>query len=241
MRAIALAVLLAVVGTASVAAAQQRPPQVEAQPQVQNDANRRPPGQIKKDGCVIGTTAVESSPARSILFWLFALMAVGGGLLTITRRNAVSAVMWLVATFLALAATYVLLFAHFIAVIQVLVYAGAIMVLFVFVIMILNREEEEPWAARGLIGKGLAGLALLYLLGRLVNVVYLAPPVERRLCISDDFGTTLSLGKTLFSTYLFPFEAVSIVLLIAVVGALVLAHPSHSAQGGEPDDEEPSV
>ena len=239
MRTIALAVMIALCGTASVAAAQQRPPQV--QPQVQNDPTRRPPGQIKKDGCLIGTTAVESSPARSILFWLFALMAVGGGLLTITRRNAVSAVMWLVATFLALAATYVLLFAHFIAVIQVLVYAGAIMVLFVFVIMILNKEEEEPWAARGLIGKGLAGLALIYLMGRLINVVYLAPPVERRLCISDDFGTTLSLGKTLFSTYLFPFEAVSIVLLIAVVGALVLAHPSHSAQGGEPDDEEPTT
>ena len=239
MRTIALAVMIALCGTASVAAAQQRPPQV--QPQAENDQPRRPPGQVKKDGCVIGSTAVESSPARSILFWLFALMAVGGGLLTITRRNAVSAVMWLVATFLALAATYVLLFAHFIAVIQVLVYAGAIMVLFVFVIMILNKEEEEPWAARGLIGKGLAGLALIYLMGRLINVVYLAPPVERRLCISDDFGTTLSLGKTLFSTYLFPFEAVSIVLLIAVVGALVLAHPSHSAQDGGPDDEEPSV
>ena len=230
MRTIALAVMIALCGTASVAAAQQRAPraQPEVQLQVQNDQPRRPPGQVKKDGCVIGSTAVESSPARSILFWLFALMAVGGGLLTITRRNAVSAVMWLVATFLALAATYVLLFAHFIAVIQVLVYAGAIMVLFVFVIMILNKEEEEPWAARGL-------------MGRLINVVYLAPPVERRLCISDDFGTTLSLGKTLFSTYLFPFEAVSIVLLIAVVGALVLAHPSHSAQDGGPDDEEPSV
>ena len=239
MRTIALAVMIALCGTASVAAAQQRAPQVE--PRVQREPPQRPPGQVKKDGCLIGSTAVESGPGRSILFWLFALMAVGGGLLTITRRNAVSAVMWLVATFLALAATYVLLFAHFIAVIQVLVYAGAIMVLFVFVIMILNKEEEEPWAARGLIGKGLAGLALIYLMGRLINVVYLAPPVERRLCISDDFGTTLSLGKTLFSTYLFPFEAVSIVLLIAVVGALVLAHPSHSAQDGGPDDEEPSV
>jgi len=238
MRAIALAVLLCLAGTAGVAAAQQRAPQVQLDP-----SQRGPQGVIKADGCRVGTTAVESSPARSILFWLFALMGIGSALLTITRRNAVSAVMWLVATFLALAATYVLLFAHFIAAIQVLVYAGAIMVLFVFVIMILNKEEEEPWATRGLIGKGLGGLALVYLMGRLINVVYLAPPVERRLCISDEFGTTLSLGKTLFSTYLFPFEAVSIVLLIAVVGALVLAHPSHSAQatGAEQgEEEEPS-
>ena len=78
MRTIALAVMIALCGTASVAAAQQRPPQV--QPQAENDQPRRPPGQVKKDGCVIGSTAVESSPARSILFWLFALMAVGGGL-----------------------------------------------------------------------------------------------------------------------------------------------------------------
>ena len=230
MRAFALAVVIALVGTVSVAAAQRRPPQAVL--------DHQPQGVIKADGCRVGTTAVESTPARSILFWLFAVMAVNGGLLTITRSNAVSAVMWLVATFLALSATFVLLFARFFAVIQVLVYAGAIMVLFVFVIMILNKEEEEPWAARGLIGKGLAGLALIYLMGRLVNVVYLAPPVERRLCISDEFGTTLSLGKTLFSTYLFPFEAVSIVLLIAVVGALVLAHPSHSAPEPEPEPKE---
>jgi NADH-quinone oxidoreductase subunit J len=239
MKPIALAFLVAVaalgvgggIAAAQVTTAQVTPPRPTT---VDLTTGRRVAGGAP---CREGFSSTAPSPARSICFWLFALLAVAGGLLTITRRSAVSAVMWLVATFLALSATYVLLFAHFIAIIQVLVYAGAIMVLFVFVIMILNKEEEEPWAVRGIFGKGMAGLALLYLVVRLFSVLYLSPVTERP-CISDRFGTTLELGKTLFSTYLFPFEAVSIVLLIAVVGALVLAHPSHihddAGEGGGP-------
>jgi NADH-quinone oxidoreductase subunit J len=225
MRAIALAVVLATTALFGVAAAQEvaQPKPAVAEPNTGARAAAQP--------CREGFNSTAPSPARSIMFWVFALAAVGGGILTITRRSAVSAVMWLVSTFLAISAAYVLLFAHFIAVIQVLVYAGAIMVLFVFVIMILNKEEEEPWAVRGIFGKGLAGLALLYLIVRLCSVVFLSPMAERP-CISAEFGTTLALGKTLFSTYLFPFEAVSIVLLIAVVGALVLAHPSHLTEEG---------
>jgi NADH-quinone oxidoreductase subunit J len=176
--------------------------------------------------------------AQAVFFWLFALLSVVGAVATITRRNAVTAVMSLVGTFLALAALYVMLFAHFIAVIQVLVYAGAIMVLFVFVVMILNKEEDEPWALRGLFGKGIAGLALVYLLVRLVGVLW-ANPARNPGPPPPDYGTTASVGKVLFSSYLFPFEAVSIVLLIAVVGALVLAHPGHPTAQLEPDAEEP--
>jgi NADH-quinone oxidoreductase subunit J len=225
MRAIALAFVIAGTALCGVAAAQE-----QAQPKpvmVDLGTGQR----VTAKPCREGFNSTATTPARSILFWVFALAAVGGGILTITRRSAVSAVMWLVSTFLAISAAYVLLFAHFIAVIQVLVYAGAIMVLFVFVIMILNKEEEEPWALRGIFGKGLAGLALLYLVVRLFSVVFLSPMAERA-CISAEFGTTLELGKTLFSSYLFPFEAVSIVLLIAVVGALVLAHPSHLTEEG---------
>jgi NADH-quinone oxidoreductase subunit J len=146
------------------------------------------------------------------------------------------AVMSLVGTFLGIAALYALLYAHFIAVIQVLVYAGAIMVLFVFVIMILNKEEEEPWALRGLIGKGLGALALLYLGARIVKVLWGAPRSEllgEPVTIAADFGTTISLADTLFKQYLFPFEVISLILLIAVVGAIVLAHPSHPNVGEE--------
>src|SRR5262249_14461146 len=102
-------------------------------------------------------TTPHGGAGQAVFFWLFALLAAGGSILTITRRNAVSAVMFLVGTFLGVAALYALLYAHFLAVIQILVYAGAIMVLFVFVVMILNKEEEEPWALRGILGKVLAG------------------------------------------------------------------------------------
>ncbi len=174
------------------------------------------------------------STLQSLCFWLFAALAVGGGIATITRRNLVTAVMFLVGTFLAMAGLFALLYASFLAVIQVLVYAGAIMVLFVFVVMILNKEEEEPWALRGLVGKTIAGAALAYLLFRIVSVLYNAPKdIHEPATMSTTFGTTVSMAKTLFSTYLFPFEAVSLVLLIAVVGALVLAHPGHANVGEE--------
>jgi NADH-quinone oxidoreductase subunit J len=170
----------------------------------------------------------------ALFFWLFALMTVGGAILTITRKQAVSAVMFLVGTFLGIASLYALLYAHFLAVIQVLVYAGAIMVLFVFVIMILNKEEEEPWALRGLFGKLIAGLALIYLVIRLISVLWQVPQkIVEPATIAADYGTTRALADTMFGPYLFPFEAVSLVLLIAVVGALVLAHPAHPNVGEE--------
>jgi NADH-quinone oxidoreductase subunit J len=174
----------------------------------------------------------------ALAFWLFAFLAVGGAILTITRRNAVSAVMFLVATFFAISAVYAMLFAHFMAAIQVLVYAGAIMVLFVFVVMILNKEEEEPWALRGWFGKSLAGGALVYFLLRIVQVLWTASShavlAEKPWRMGEfiEFGTTKAVGKQLFTSYLFPFEAISIALLIAIVGAVVLAHPEHATEGG---------
>ncbi|MBI4511904.1 MAG: NADH-quinone oxidoreductase subunit J [Deltaproteobacteria bacterium] len=180
---------------------------------------------------------VTTAPGKAqvLFFWLFALLAVGGSAFMITRRNAVAAVMSLVGTILAVAALYVMLLAHFLAVIQVLVYAGAIMVLFIFVIMLLNKEEDEPWALRGLLGKGVAGLGLAYLVARMVSVLWSVGTrvgeepwsVEQM----QSFGSTRDVGRVLFSTYLFPFEAVSIVLLIAVVGALVLARPMAKREG----------
>ena len=99
-------------------------------------------------------------------------MAVFGAIFVITRRNLITAVMGMVGTFFALAGLYVMLYAHFLAVIQILVYAGAIMVLFVFVVMILNRPVDDPWALTGLFGKGLAIVALGYLLFRIGSVLW---------------------------------------------------------------------
>ena len=173
--------------------------------------------------------ALQNSKIVALLFWFFAAMTVGGALFVITRRNPIAAVMGLVGTFFAIAAVYAMLYAHFLAAIQVLVYAGAIMVLFVFVVMILNHEEVEPWALQGLFGKGIAGVALLYLLARLGQVLWAvretAPAALQAVGAGHEFGTTRALGHTLFLDYLFPFEAVSLPLLLAVVGALAVARP----------------
>jgi NADH-quinone oxidoreductase subunit J len=158
-------------------------------------------------------------------FWLFALLTVTGALVTITRRNLIGAVMSLVATFFGLAGIYALLSAHFLAAIQVLVYAGAIMVLFIFVVMVLNREEEDPWALRNRVGKAVGIGALVYLLVRLGEIIAgtTPGPVGRSGPPPADFGTVAGIGDYFFTKFLFPFEAISILLVIAVIGAVVLA------------------
>ena len=194
-----------------------------------------------------------------ILASLIALVAVGGSLFVITRRNLIAAVMGMVATFFGLAVLYMMLYASFLAIIQMLVYAGAIMVLFVFVIMVLNKPEDEPWGLTGLPGKALAGLAMLYLLARAVMVLWnVTPPDAKKAADAPpqisvswrekatgpddtrpvdpqtglvtvtekyDFGSTAAVGDSLFGEYVFPFEAISILLLIAVVGAIAIAQP----------------
>lgn len=205
-----------------------------------------------------------NSKPVAFLFWMFAAGTLGGSLFVITRRNMVAAVMGMVATFFAIAGLYLMLYASFLAVIQVLVYAGAIMVLFVFVIMILNKEEDEPWALEGLLGKGLAGLSLLYLFVRVGQVLWSVrdqavdlskAPLPKLVDLASqsqqaqdalagglaypdkwqrayEFGSVKGVGYTLFTDYLFPFEAVSLVLLVAVVGAIAIAHPSAKEQKG---------
>jgi NADH-quinone oxidoreductase subunit J len=181
------------------------------------------------DARIVAANELTAWPLARILFWVICGgLVLGGAVLTITRRNPVAAVMSLVATFFGTAALYALLFAHFLAVIQVLVYAGAIMVLFIFVVMVLNREEIEAVAWRGVILKGIgaAGLVMftVFLAGYLGNVSpehAQAPPA--------DFGTVENVGTILFTDYLFAFEAVSVLLLVAVVAAVVVArtHKQH--------------
>ena len=190
----------------------------------------------------------------AILFWLFAIMCVGGSIFVITRRNLISAVMGMVGTFFAIAAIYTMLYAHFLAAIQVLVYAGAIMVLFVFVIMILNKPEDEPWRPVGVVGKGVSVALIAYLVGRLIQVLWRFSPDPASVRAPEqipipvgaevkmiEFGSTMAVGHSLFTHYLFPFEAVSLVLLIAIVGAIAVARPHEKPPTAISPDQSPTA
>jgi NADH-quinone oxidoreductase subunit J len=158
------------------------------------------------------------------MFYIFGFGAVVSALLMVTNKRPVRAAMSLVATMSFLAGLYVLLDAHLIAALQLIVYAGAIMVLFLFVIMLLNIEEKE-----GLLG---VNIILLQFLGMLVvgmlfvTMVSLFKADSAPLtfgAVADDFGTTKAVGMMLFTDYLLPFEIASVLLLAAIVGAVILA------------------
>jgi NADH-quinone oxidoreductase subunit J len=168
-----------------------------------------------------------------ILFCLFGALSIIGAIATITRRNAVVAVACLVGTFFCLAVEFLLLYASFLAVMQVMVYAGAIMVLFVFVVMVVNRDDAEwTWDAQTAITNGLrvAAVALLLLVTYRAIASYggasTSPP-------PDGFGSVNSVGRILVGEYVFPFEAISILLLVAVVGSLVIARHHHDKDRNE--------
>jgi NADH-quinone oxidoreductase subunit J len=132
--------------------------------------------------------------------------------------------MYLIITMGSLAGLYVLLGAHFVWAVQVLVYAGAIMVLFLFVIMLLNVPREDvPWAKHDFRRILLAAALGVILLIELVLVVGLRAAPVRGAALPPDFGTTATVGRLLFTTFLFPFEITSVILLVAIVGAMVLA------------------
>jgi NADH-quinone oxidoreductase subunit J len=161
-------------------------------------------------------------------FWIFGVVAMGGGLLCITRKSPVASALWLVVTLFALAAMYVLLDAQFIAVLQVLVYAGAIMVLFLFVIMLLNLGRPGPTDIKGPVGIGLAALLGGTLLLQLRVLGHAAPPAaiqlpEGTMATLQQQGMIAAVARPLFDAYLIPFEITSLLLLAAIVGAVVLA------------------
>ncbi|MFZ0391734.1 MAG: NADH-quinone oxidoreductase subunit J [Calditrichia bacterium] len=156
-----------------------------------------------------------------ILFFIFAGLAVLGGIMVIAHRNPVYSALFLVLTLFALAGQYVLLLAHFIAVVHVAVYAGAIMVLFLFVIMLLNIQEETraEGAFRYMVYLAIPLAMLLFL-----ELGYLAfQGFEKVMVKSNDLGTVENIGQALFSTYVLPFEITSILLLVAMMGALFLS------------------
>ena len=164
---------------------------------------------------------------ETVLFILLAVFAVVTAILVIVQRNPVASAIFLILTFFSLAGIYLLLHAEFIAAIQVLVYAGAIMVLFLFVIMLLNLEKEKRIVTRNRLLKGvgvLLGLALLVQIGTVFQKVLLEgtkgsfPPEK-----VASLGNTQVVAQLLFTDFLLPFEITSVLLLVAIIGAIMLA------------------
>ncbi|OLC07357.1 MAG: hypothetical protein AUH34_01480 [Gemmatimonadetes bacterium 13_1_40CM_70_12] len=164
-----------------------------------------------------------------VLFWAFAGLALASALACITRRSPVASALWLVVTLFALAALFVLLDAQFIAVLQLLVYAGAIMVLFLFVIMLLNLGRPGPMDVKGPVGVGtaflLGGLLLfqLWILRQAALPASIQLPPGSMARLQQEQGFVAAIAQPLFDTYLIPFEITSLLLLAALVGAVVLA------------------
>ena len=175
-------------------------------------------------------------PFNLILFYVFAAVAVGATLLVVVQSNAVYSVLLLIASFIGLAGLYVLLDAPFVAVIQIIVYAGAIMVLFLFVVMLLNAPREAIVRSRLFESAGTRVVGGLLAMAFAAEIVWAL--TRRRTMAMPVDGERASfsvaqIGQRLFQEYAFAFEATSILILVAMVGAVALAgrHLSEKKHG----------
>ncbi len=163
-----------------------------------------------------------------MLFYVFAAVAVATSLLVVLQSNPVYSVLLLIGSFLALAGLYVLLAAPFVAVIQIIVYAGAIMVLFLFVVMLLNAPKEDATQA-GILESGAtrafgALLAIVFAAELVWAVTRSGAPNTQGLRSARATAWSVSeIGQILFSEYAFAFEVTSVLILVAMVGAITLA------------------
>lgn len=161
------------------------------------------------------------------LFIVFAVIAVLSALNILLQRNPLYSALSLIGTLLSLSALYLTVRAQFIAAIQIVVYAGAIMVLFIFVIMLLNVPKAQPQVEKQ---KGLRILAIPFAGALIAETFYVLRLVPERVLpavaagnADQAVGTTWNIGTALFTDYLLPFEVTSVLILMAVVGAMVLA------------------
>jgi len=168
----------------------------------------------------------------AVLFYVFAAVAIGASLLVIGQRNPMYSIILLIASFGALSALYIQLDAPFVAMAQIIVYAGAIMVLFLFVVMLLNAPQEDAaqWDRThplrrpgvGRFGAMLAALLIVQLVWALVRVNDAGTAVGARGDVAE-LSSVRAVGRVLFTDYMFAFEATSILILVAMVGAVLLA------------------
>ena len=168
--------------------------------------------------------------ASTVLFFLFAGLAIACGISMVYHKNPLYSAISLVGVFIALSCIYVTLAAPFIAAVQVLIYAGAIMVLVVFVIMLLNLDEDKP----------LNSLRYLYALGGGLGIVLLAQTFFIFYAVlrapnhdvneAESVGKTLSIGASMYTEYLLPVEIVGVLLLMAIIGGVILSRPLREPQ-----------
>ena len=157
---------------------------------------------------------------QTVLFWLFSILGIAGGVGLIINKNPVYSALSLILNFFSIAGLYLSLNAEFLAAIQILVYAGAIMVLFLFVIMLLNLEKESGVTSFS-VGKGLA-----FILGiAFVAEMFVAFQSFTTESVEGPFayGKVEPIGRALMTDYLFPFEIISVILIAALMGAIVVA------------------
>lgn len=165
-----------------------------------------------------------------ILFWILALLSVGASIFMVVTQNPVRSALFLVVTFLCVAVFYVMLSAQFLAAVQIIVYAGAIMVLFLFVIMLLNLGAPQALRERGTLQPVLAvalatGFTVMLLMSQsLLTISKTRTPAAPEVYVP--LGTVEGIGLNLFDPkqpWLFPFEITSILLLVAIIGAIIMA------------------
>lgn len=159
-----------------------------------------------------------------IIFSLMALTMIGGAVMVITQRFVVNSVLYLILVLVCQAILFVILGAQFLAVMQVIVYAGAIMVLFVFVLMLLNLSKKTDWEfnnkIRLVIGFVVAGLVFI----SAIAAIKFAPEATAEL--NKEMGSPANVGKELFVRYLLPFELASVMLLAAIIGVVAMLKQS---------------
>lgn len=174
----------------------------------------------------------------TLAFYVLGFLAIVGGVITVGARNAVHAALGLVGTLLMVAGLFATMNASFLAATQVIVYAGAIMVLFLFVIMLLNANQPISGKDPVPYIRELAGIGGTLLAGAFVVLAYTykdpRPLAEGAAALRD--GSALVMGETLLTKFLLPFEAVSILLLVAIVGAVALVHRPSPEPDGLSDD-----
>ncbi len=165
----------------------------------------------------------------AIFQWLIflgaAFASIIASLLVVTRKNPIHSALFLVLTFLCVSVLYLLLYSQFIAIIQVVVYAGAIVMLIVFVIMLLDLEQELRSGLKLFYSKVIGGLLMvLFLFGIIYSVVWKSPTGKVGPYTPEKVSANVkSVGEMLFTQYLFPFEIVSVLLVAAIVGAVILS------------------
>jgi NADH-quinone oxidoreductase subunit J len=169
-----------------------------------------------------------------ILFWFLSVLTLFSALMVVTSKNPVYSVLWLILVFFSISGHYLLLNAQFLAIVNIIVYAGAIMVLFLFVIMLMNlNRDSEPRKNKWLklAGAVAGGCLLLVLVAALKNAETKSAIAEAG---TGDIGLIQNLGKALFNDYVVPFEISSVLFLSAMVGAVVLGKKEKTATSHEP-------